>query len=186
MFQSAKQPHKPLNPSERSEIRRMNSSEQVGCRRKDQKNSTSSGVEHDADTRDGHAGMWLCADASEPHTRVSPAAPWRDRRLRIRHKPCLCDCARIVIFVFRRNSERRDGVDKAPLLDAAAQNGVNSSGQVGCGQERRCGGGERVQGVLTLFCSGAAQFVCHALRVGELSEQFEVEEEDEDRQEEEV
>ena len=42
-----------------------------------------------------------------------------------------------------------------------------------------------VQGVLTLFCSGAAQ-VCHALRVGELSEHLEVEEEDGDRQEEEV
>ena len=44
---------------------------------------------------------------------------------------------------------------------------------------------EDVQGVLTLFCSGAAQVVCHALRVGELSEQIEVEEEDGDRQEEE-
>ena len=43
---------------------------------------------------------------------------------------------------------------------------------------------EDVQGVLTLFCSGAAQ-VCHALRVGELREQLEVEEEDGDRQEEE-
>ena len=40
-----------------------------------------------------------------------------------------------------------------------------------------CEGVEDVQGVLTLFCSGAAQ-VCHALRVGELSEQLEVEEED--------
>ena len=47
-----------------------------------------------------------------------------------------------------------------------------------------CGGMEDVQGVLTLFCSGAAQ-VCHALRVVELSEQLEVEEEDGDRQEEE-
>ena len=45
---------------------------------------------------------------------------------------------------------------------------------------------EDVQGVLTLFCSGAAQVVCHALRVVELSEQLEVEEEDGDRQEEEV
>ena len=36
---------------------------------------------------------------------------------------------------------------------------------------------EDVQGVLTLFCSGAAQ-VCHALRVDELREQLEVEEED--------
>ena len=43
---------------------------------------------------------------------------------------------------------------------------------------------EDVQGVLTLFCSGAAQ-VCHALRVDELREQLEVEEEDGDRQEEE-
>ena len=41
----------------------------------------------------------------------------------------------------------------------------------------KCGGVEDVQGVLTLFCSGAAQ-VCHALRVEELSEQLEVEEED--------
>ena len=48
-----------------------------------------------------------------------------------------------------------------------------------------CWGVENVQGVLTLFCSGAAQVVCHALRVGELSEQLEVEEEDGDRQEEE-
>ena len=45
---------------------------------------------------------------------------------------------------------------------------------------------EDVQGVLTLFCSGAAQVVCHALRVEELREQLEVEEEDGDRQEEEV
>ena len=46
--------------------------------------------------------------------------------------------------------------------------------------------GDGVQGVLTLFCSGAAQVVCHALRVVELSGQLEVEEEDGDRQEEEV
>ena len=45
---------------------------------------------------------------------------------------------------------------------------------------------EDVQGVLTLFCSGAAQVVCHDLRVLELREQLEVEEEDGDRQEEEV
>ena len=44
--------------------------------------------------------------------------------------------------------------------------------------------GEGVQGVLTLFCSGAAQ-VCHDDRVVELKEQLEVEEEDGDRQEEE-
>ena len=43
---------------------------------------------------------------------------------------------------------------------------------------------EGVHGVLTLFCSGAAQVVCHALRVGELREQLEVEEEEGDRQEE--
>ena len=48
-----------------------------------------------------------------------------------------------------------------------------------------CERGEGVQGVLTLFCSGAAQVVCHALRVVELREQLEVEEEDGDRQEEE-
>ena len=48
-----------------------------------------------------------------------------------------------------------------------------------------CGSGEGVQGVLTLFFSGAAQVVCHALRVGELREQLEVEEEDGNRQEEE-
>ena len=45
--------------------------------------------------------------------------------------------------------------------------------------------GEGVQGVRTLFCSGAAQ-VCHHSRVVELKEQLEVEEEDGDRQEEEV
>ena len=45
--------------------------------------------------------------------------------------------------------------------------------------------GEGVQGVLTLFCSGAAQ-VCHDDRVVELKEQLEVEEEDGERQEEEV
>ena len=44
---------------------------------------------------------------------------------------------------------------------------------------------EGVQGVLTLFCSGAAQ-VCHDDRVVELNEQLEVEQEDGDRQEEEV
>ena len=48
-----------------------------------------------------------------------------------------------------------------------------------------CERGEGVQGVLTLFCSGAAQDVCNATRV-ELREQLEVEEEDGDRQEEEV
>ena len=49
----------------------------------------------------------------------------------------------------------------------------------------KCEGVEDVQGVLTLLCSGAAQVVCHALRVVELKEQLEVEEEDGDRQEEE-
>ena len=44
--------------------------------------------------------------------------------------------------------------------------------------------GEDVRGVVTLFCSGAAQ-VCHAFRVVELREQLEVEEEDGDKQEEE-
>ena len=48
-----------------------------------------------------------------------------------------------------------------------------------------CGSGEDVQGVLTLFCGGVAQVVCHDLRVEELREQLEVEEEDGDRQEEE-
>ena len=48
-----------------------------------------------------------------------------------------------------------------------------------------CVRGEGVQGVLTLFCSGAAQ-VCHDDRVVELKEQLEVEEEDGDRQEEKV
>ena len=43
---------------------------------------------------------------------------------------------------------------------------------------------EGVQGVLTLFCSGAAQ-ACHDDRVVELKEQLAVEEEDGDRQEEE-
>ena len=43
---------------------------------------------------------------------------------------------------------------------------------------------EGVQGVLTLFCSGAAQ-VCHDDRGMELKEQLDVEEEDGDRQEEE-
>ena len=45
--------------------------------------------------------------------------------------------------------------------------------------------GEGVQGVLTLFCSGAAQ-VCHYDRVVELKEQLEVEEKDGDRQEEKI
>ena len=45
--------------------------------------------------------------------------------------------------------------------------------------------GYSVQGVLTLFCRGAAQVVCHALRVVELSGQLEAGEEDGDRQEEE-
>ena len=44
-----------------------------------------------------------------------------------------------------------------------------------------CERGEGVQGVLTLFCSGAAQ-VCHDDRVVELKEQLEVEEEDGERQ----
>ena len=44
---------------------------------------------------------------------------------------------------------------------------------------------EDVQGVLTLFGCGKAQ-VCHDLRVVELREQLEVEEEDGDRQEEKV
>ena len=49
-----------------------------------------------------------------------------------------------------------------------------------------CGRGEGVQDVLILFCSGAAQVVCHALRVEELREQLDVEEKDGDRQEKEV
>ena len=53
------------------------------------------------------------------------------------------------------------------------------------GRPPSCEGGEGVQSVLTLLCSGAAQVVCHALRVEELSVQLEVEEEDGDRQEEE-
>ena len=44
---------------------------------------------------------------------------------------------------------------------------------------------EGVQGVLTLFCSGAAQ-ICHDDRVVELKEQLEVEEEDGEGQEEKV
>ena len=44
---------------------------------------------------------------------------------------------------------------------------------------------EGVQGVLTLFCSGAAQ-ACHDDRVVELKEQLEVEEEDGEGQEEKV
>ena len=47
-----------------------------------------------------------------------------------------------------------------------------------------CGRDEDVQGVHTLFGRGKAQ-VCHVLRVVELREQLEVEEEDGDRQEEE-
>ena len=56
---------------------------------------------------------------------------------------------------------------------------------VPAGASTQCGRDEDVQGVLTLFCSGAAQ-VCHDLCVLELREQLEVEEEDGDRQEEEV
>ena len=52
--------------SERSEIPRVNSSEQVGCGLGGQKRSISSGVDHDAETRDVDAGLWLCTDASEP------------------------------------------------------------------------------------------------------------------------
>ena len=48
-----------------------------------------------------------------------------------------------------------------------------------------CEGVEDVQGVLTLFCSGAAQVVCHALRVVDLREQLEMKRKDGDRQEEE-
>ena len=47
-----------------------------------------------------------------------------------------------------------------------------------------CGEVEDVRSVLTLVRRGAAQ-VCHVLRVEELREQLEVEEEDGDRQEEE-
>ena len=47
-----------------------------------------------------------------------------------------------------------------------------------------CRAVEDVRSVLTLFRRGAAQ-VCHVLRVEELREQLEVEEEDGDRQEEE-
>ena len=52
------------------------------------------------------------------------------------------------------------------------------------GNGAMCVRGEGVQGVFSLFCSGAAQ-VCHDDRV-ELKEQLEVEEEDGDRQEEKV
>ena len=72
-----------------------------------------------------------------------------------------------------RKKMRDDFADKA---ETHALRGVSGS---------ICGRGEGVQGVLTLFCSGAAQ-VCHDDRVVELKEQLEVEEEDGDRQEEEV
>ena len=49
----------------------------------------------------------------------------------------------------------------------------------------RCGRGEGVQGVLTLFCSGVAQ-TCHDDRVVELKEQLRIEEEDGEGQEEKV
>ena len=45
-----------------------------------------------------------------------------------------------------------------------------------------CERGEGVQGVLTLFCSGAAQ-VCHDDRVVELGERLAMEEEDREKQE---
>ena len=44
-----------------------------------------------------------------------------------------------------------------------------------------CGRGEGVQGVLTLFGHGKAQ-VCHVLRVEELRDQLEVEEEEEGKE----
>ena len=53
-----------------------------------------------------------------------------------------------------------------------------------CCRHGFCGAVEDVQFALTLFCSGAAH-VCHALRVEELREQLDVDEEDGDRQEEE-
>ena len=73
----------------------------------------------------------------------------------------------------RPTHERRTRSDSGQHFRATAAFGV-------------CERGEDVQGVLTLFCSGAAQVVYHALRVEELREQLEVEEEDGDRQEEEV
>ena len=51
--------------------------------------------------------------------------------------------------------------------------------------ERKCGRGEGVQGVLTLFCSGVAQ-TCHDDRVAELKVQLGIEEEDGEGQEEKV
>ena len=48
-----------------------------------------------------------------------------------------------------------------------------------------CGRGERLQGVLTLFCSGVAQ-TCHDDRVVELKEQLGIEEENGEGQEEKV
>ena len=64
---------------------------------------------------------------------------------------------------------------KLPSLKNSSQSGTCPS----------CGRDEGVQGVPTLFGRGKAQ-VCHDLRVQELREQLEVEEEDGDRQEEEV
>ena len=44
----------------------MRSSQHGACRLEPEKRNISSGVEHDADTRDVDAGLWLCTDASEP------------------------------------------------------------------------------------------------------------------------
>ena len=75
-----------------------------------------------------------------------------------------------------------------PRTGSLREKGTDESFELAEGQEIgliTCVRDEGVQGVLTLFCSGAAQ-VCHDDRVVELKEQLEVEEEDGDRQEEEV
>ena len=77
------------------------------------------------------------------------------------------------------------GFSRLPNITTSAKDVSSLSGRDFIAASFDCGRGERVQGVLTLFCSGAAQ-VCHDPRVEDLREQLEVEEEDGDRQEEEV
>ena len=81
-----------------------------------------------------------------------------------------------------KNKEKSPQARSATVTEAAQE---FKSTVIGGSTTNFCGRSEGVQGVLTLFCSGAAQ-VCHHLRVVELREQLEVEEEDGDRQEEEV
>ena len=91
----------PNNPNRQRRNRSCKEESRVGTRSQDGacRLEQCSDVGDEADTRYGHAGLWLCTDANEPQDTSVTAAPMRDRRLRTPTNPSQCDCARIACVV---------------------------------------------------------------------------------------